>query len=1289
MRQRILILAKDVALRSALARCLMPAGYFVELAESDRRAREVLADRRMALTIVAATPDAAGAPTFDPGEKGGKLVIVTARPQDLSPLTRSTPAADAYVSLPLDEQEVLARVEAVLRAQAEAEPSPEILSFEGFTVDLAGRSLRDGDGNEVPLTRAEFALLVTLARHPGRVLSRDQLLDAALGRRAEPYDRSIDVLVGRLRRKIEPDPKMPRFIVTVVGEGYKFAAQLRENNAPVPSTLTAPSGEQPRPHSLSTERRRLTVMSCGLVGSTTLASRLDPEDLRAVFAEYHRCCAGVIALFGGIVAPFAGDRVLAYFGYPEAHENDAERAVRAGLALIDAAATLPTRLAPSLHVRVGIASGLVVVGDPGPGDTALAPVAIGEAPDLAAQLQSRAQADTVLIAASTRDLVRGLFDYREVGPLVLEGLVEPAPAWQVIGTSAAESRFEALREGNLTPLVGRDEEIDLLLRRWQQIQSGEGRVVLISGEPGIGKSRLARALRDKLGDATALSFYCSPNHQDSPLYPVVTHLERAAGFKRDDSPEERLAKFQALVHPSIGDEAVALIAALLSVPGGERYPPPNLTPQRRKQGTLAALVAQLVGLASERPVLAVFEDAHWMDATSCELLDAIADRVRNLPVLLVITYRPDFTPAWASHAHATTLVLNRLSNREVTAIADHVTGKRLPREVHRQIIEHSDGVPLFVEELAKTVLENGLLHELDGEYRLQGPLSSLAIPSSLQGLLIARFDRLGSAKEVAQTGAALGRAFTYEAIRAVADWIPEQQLKEALQTLVQSQLLYDRGTPPDVVYLFKHALLQDAVHETLLRSRRRELHARIAAVLEERFPEVADQQPGLLAHHHTEAGSLEQAVIYWGKAGRQSAARSAMIEAEAQLRRGLLLIAELPDSRERKRQELDLQVTLASALMESKGHVHLEVSEVLARARNLIVETEATGTILHFSVLYGLWVAQYLGGAPVAAIEQAKEFLSLAQSQTQSGLVLVGHRLVGSALVLAGRNYPAALSHLDRAVELYRPEEHRDLAFRFGADIGITAQCARALALWHRGYPDQARKAAEEGLGHARQSIHRHTLAYALIYKGLTAISARWAAETEQAANELVAHTREHGFALFLGYGLLLQAGAMVLRGEGGAAVERIHEGVAVMRATGVNRSEPMVLGNLAEALALKGALAEGLQTLAAALAAAEASGTHWADAELHRLRGELLGRLPSNDWTEIEGCFRTALTVAREQGTRGFELRAAVSLARLLSAQGRRDEACDLLAPVYGWFNEGFDTPDLKDARTLLAGLG
>ncbi|MBV9377244.1 MAG: hypothetical protein JO320_19705 [Alphaproteobacteria bacterium] len=595
-------------------------------------------------------------------------------------------------------------------------------------------------------------------------------------------------------------------------------------------------------------------------------------------------------------------------------------------------------------------------------------------------------------------------------------------------------------------------------------------------------------------------------------------------------------------------------------------------------------------------------------------------------------------------------------------------------------------MPLFIEELIKTILESGLLSERDDEYLLSSVLPALAIPDSLQGLLVARLDRLGPAKEVAQTGAALGREFSYELISKVMDALPEQQLHEALHTLVQSELLHCRGTELNTIYFFKHALLQDAAHETLSRRRRSELHAHIAAVLEESFPEVADQQPGLLAYHHAEAGSLERAVFYCAKAGQRAAARSAMLEAEAELRRGLQLLSSLPLSGDRKRQELDLLVTLAAALRESKGHVHPDVAEVLSRARRLIADA-GTGAILHFSVLYGLWVARYLGGEPVAALEQGKEFLSLAQSQTQSGFLLVGHRLVGSALIFTG-DYRAALSHLDRAVDLYQPTEHGNLAFRFGADIGITAQCVRAWALWHRGYPDQARRALDDGIHQARRSVHRHTLAYALIYRGLTATSARWADETKEAADELVSLTREHGFALFLGYGLLLQGGSLIIRGAAQAAIERIRESTATMRTTGVTRTDPMVLGFVAEALAIEGDLAQGIGTLTAALEAAETSGAHWADAELHRLRGELQSRLPSADWTEVEASFRKALAIARDQGSRGFELRAAVSLAHLLRAQQRQEEARNLLRPIYGWFTEGFDTADLKQAKELLDDL-
>jgi class 3 adenylate cyclase len=672
---------------------------------------------------------------------------VTAPSQAVVPELRSPHSADASLAIPFDEQAVLTGVKSALQEEPslsdEHSREPEILCFDGVTIDLASRTLHDYRGREVPLTRSEFALLVVLARHPGRVLSRDRLLDAGLGRQMEPYDRSIDVLIGRLRKKIEPVTKAPRFIVTVPGEGYKFAAKPHDSRPralPLTSAATAEEGAPQAP--LHPERRQLTVLSCGLVEAAALTSQLDPEDLRAIIVDYHRCCTEVIGGFGGLVATPPGERIVAYFGYPEANEHDAERAVRAGLALCDCVTKLEIGLAPTVHVRVGIASGLVVVGGAGCQRAGDDPVAIGEAPHLAAQLQSISPPDTVVIAASTRHLVRGLFDYHELGKITPNGLAKPLPAWRVIGTGAAASRFEALRGESLTRLIGRDEEIGLLLRRWQRVQSGEGRVVLISGEPGIGKSRLVHALQDRVNGDAVLSFHCSPNYQDSPLYPLITQFERAAGFKRDDDPAERVKKFEALVHPAIGVEAIGLIGALLSVPIAEGNPEPSLSPQRRKDKTLRALVEELAALAREQPILLIFEDAHWIDPTSRELLDLIVDRIRALPVLLLITYRPpEFTSPWASHAHATTMVLNRLDDRQVTTLAEQISGKRLPPEVNSRLIAHSDGVPLFVEELVKNVMGSGLLRELDDEYLLRGPLPALAIPNTLQGLLVARLDQ--------------------------------------------------------------------------------------------------------------------------------------------------------------------------------------------------------------------------------------------------------------------------------------------------------------------------------------------------------------------------------------------------------------------------------------------------------------------------------------------------------------------------------------------------------------------
>jgi class 3 adenylate cyclase/predicted ATPase len=1068
--------------------------------------------------------------------------------------------------------------------------------------------------------------------------------------------------------------------VDLVGHRRKLLAAIADLRRA--SEANAQPDARERSDASIAERRQLTVMFADLVGSTALSSQLDPEDLREVIGAYHRCIAEVVRRFEGFIARYMGDGALIYFGYPRALEDDAERAVRAGLALVAAVTALRPRAAGALRCRIGVCTGLSIVGDLMGEGAALEQAVVGQTPNIAARLQALAEPNTVVIADSTRRQLGSLFELVRLGPQRLKGFAEPQDAWLVSGESRVQSRFEALRSGE-TPFVGREKELHVLLQLWQQAKDRSGRVVLLSGEPGIGKSRLAAVLRQRLRAEphNLLQYFCSPHHRDTPFYPIIGHLERAARFERNDTPEAKLDKLEVLLAPAApAEEDLELIAQLLALPRSSRYRELDLTPQRKKEKTLETLLRYLAGFARQQPVLMIFEDLHWVDATTRQYLDLLVDRIGGMPVLLVVTLRSEFRPPWTAPGQVTLLTLARLEQRLCTAMVKRIVGRgaSLLREVVVEIVERTDGVPLFLEEVTKAVLENAVVEAIPG--------TSLAVPATLQASLMARLDRLGPiAKEVAQVGASIGRDFSYELLAAIAQR-SEPELEEALGRLVDAGLLFARDAPPSSTYLFKHALVQDTAYSMLLRGARKALHARIAHALEEKFPDAAETQPQVLAHHYTEAGEIAQAVNYWAKAGRLSAGRSAMIEAEAQLRRGLLLISDLPESSKRKRQELDLQVTLAAALRESKGHVHPDVTEVLERARSLIMEIDATGTILHFSVLYGLWVAQYLGGKPVAALQQAQEFLSLAQAQTHPGLRLVGHRLVGSALLLTG-NYPAASSHLDQAMALYRPEQHRELAFRFGADIGITALCVRAWALWHRGYPDQARKAIDEGLRHARQSSHRHTLAYALIYKGLTAVSARWVAETEQAADELVSLTREHGFALFLGYGLAMQGGALTLHGQGEAAIARFHDGEAAMKATGMNRSEPILLGFLAEALALNGGLGEGLRVLTAALAAAEATSTHWADAELHRLRGDLLQRLPSPDYAEIETTFRKSLAVARQQGTRGFELRAAISVARLLRKQERQDEARDLLAPVYSWFSEGFDTPDLKEAKPLLVG--
>jgi class 3 adenylate cyclase len=759
------------------------------------------------------------------------------------------------------------------------------------------------------------------------------------------------------------------------------------------------------------ERRQLTVMFADLVGSTALSARLDPEELRDIIGAYHRRCAEVITSSGGFVAKYLGDGVLAYFGYPQAHEEDAEQAVRAGLALIEGVAKLDAGQANSLQVRVGIATGLVVVGDLLGEGAAQEQAVIGETPNLAARLQGLAERNTVVIADNTRRLLGGLFDYRDLGILPVAGITYPVHVWRVVGASLVGSRFEALRAAS-TPLIGREEEIALLTRRWERATAGDGSVVLIVGEPGIGKSRIAQTLLEQLGNEphTRLRYYfCSPHYQHSALYPSVTQLEQAAGFRREDSAETRLDKLGAVLALANKElsEAVPLLADLLSIPTGDRYPPLNLTPQKRKEKTLQVQVAQVEGLAARQPLLMLWEDIHWSDPTTLESLDLLIDRVATLRVLMILTFRPEFTPPWVGRPHVTLLSLNRLPPRHRAAMIARVTGgKTLPREIADQIIDRTDGVPLFIEELTKSVIESGSMTDAGDHYSLAGPAVPLAIPTTLHASLLARLDRLAPTREVAQVAAALGRQFSHELINAVAE-MSSPRLESALEQLIRAELVFRRGTPPDATYTFKHALVQDAAYETLLKSRRHQLHARIARVLENDFAETAETQPELLAHHYAQAGLITQAIAYRHKAGQRAMEHSAMAEALVQLTRGLELLSALPEGVERNRQELDLQVALGKALIATKGIAVPETGRAYVRARELCQQLGDSSQL--FTVLRGQWAFHHVRAELRTARELGEQLLGLAQRDQDPTRLLEAHRALGhtcSGLASSSRPEP-------------------------------------------------------------------------------------------------------------------------------------------------------------------------------------------------------------------------------------------------------------------------------------------
>ena len=1044
------------------------------------------------------------------------------------------------------------------------------------------------------------------------------------------------------------------------------------------------------------ERRQLTVMFCDLVGSTALSTQLDPEDLREVIQAYRESCATVIHRFDGYLAKYIGDGLLVYFGYPVAHEDDAQRAVRAALGMVEAMQKLSFQtieLPRPLQIRVGIHTGLVVAGEMGTTDQPEHLAIVGETPNIAARVQGVAEPDTVVMSAATQRLVHGLFACQNLGPQTLKGISIPLTAYRVIEESAAQSRFEVAVGSGLTPLVGREEELGLLQRRWVQAKEGAGQVVLLSGEAGIGKSRLVQALKEQVSSegATRIEFRCSPYHQNSAFYPIIDHLQRLLQFAQDDAPQAKLAKLQQVLasYSFPQTDTLSLVAALLSLPHPEGMPPLTLSPQKQKQKTQEALVAWIIEEAERAVVYCAWEDLHWVDPSTREVLTFFLEQIPTRRVFSVLTFRPDFIPLWNPRSYLTQLALSRLGRPHVEAMVEQVTsGKALPEEVLQQIVAKTDGVPLFVEELTKMVLESGLLIEADDHYELRGPLPPLAIPSTLQDSLMARLDRLAPVRDLAQLGATLGREFSYELLQAVS-LLDEGPLQYGLKQLVEAELVYQRGLVPQAHYIFKHALIQDTAYQSLLKSKRQQLHQEIAQVLEARFPETKDTQPELLAHHYTEANLLGQAIPYWQQAGQKAIRRSANVEANSHLTKGLELLKTLPDTPERAWQELTLQLALAAPLMATKGWANAEVGRIYSRARELCQQVGETPQL--FPALWGQWGFYFIGGELQTARKLGEQLLSIAQSVQDPALLVEGHHALWPALFFLGE-FALTRAHLEQGIALYDSQQHGSRAFFYGGhDPGVCCQDFWALTLCSLGYPDQALKKVHEALTLAQELSHPLSLAVALYYAARLHQARRERQEAQERAETLITLSREQGFALTLAWGTIYRGWALAEQGQVEEGIVQIRQGLTAYRATGAEVGRPHFLALLAEACGKGGQTEEGLSALTEALGIVDRNGEREYEAELYRLKGQLtlaqssVQRLASRVQKEAEDCFLKAIEVARKQQAKSLELRVVMSLARLWQRQGKQHAARNTLSEIYYWFTEGFDTKDLQEAKALL----
>ena len=1161
--------------------------------------------------------------------------------------------------------------------------------FDEYSLDSDLRELRRGP-DIISVEPQVFDLLIFLIHNRGRVVSKDDLLAKVWNRRIVS-DSTLSSRITAVRHAVGDSGTKQRLIRTIARKGFRFVGVVQEQVLPGDEAATKPillakpdetkSLASTRPG--SAERRQLTIMVCNVVETAALSARLDPEELCEIVDEFYGCIRAVVKQHGGYLAKYTDDGVVAYFGYPQAHEDDAERAVRTGLAATNAIRELGSkRFAEPLQARVGVATGLVLVGNSIGADPASKDGVVGETPYVAARLQGLGDPGEVVISVSTRELVGNLFDYREFGTRRSTGTAEPIAASVVLGESALASRFEALRPRR-NQLIGREEELKLLLRRWNQAKAEEARVILICGEPGIGKSHLVAAFQDAIRAEphTCMRYFCSPHRIQTALHPVITQLEHAAGFTAGDGDNAKLDKLERLLALSSQDlgKDVALFAELLSVSTADRYGALSLSAQRRKELLLESFVAQLVGLAALQPVVMVLEDPHWIDPTTRELFDIIVDRIRDLPVLLIMTYRPDFSPPWLGQSHVTALTINRLGRRENAALIKQVAGgKDLPPPLREQIITRTDGIPLFIEEMTKSVLESGILREESGAYVLDGPLPVVAVPSTLQGSLIARLDRIAPARVVVQTSAALGREFRYAVLKAVTS-LPHTELETLLDQLVTSELVHRRGDAPHSVYAFKHALVQDAAYETIPKSRRPSIHGRIAEVLEQQFPDIAEHHPDVLAYHCAEAGLAEKAIDFSIKAAHMAVERSAGVEALAQVETAMTLLPRV--SAESERQQLDgrLHVALGDALVMTKGFASPEVMSTLSRARQLLDETDHP--IESLRALCGLFNYYLMRSESPACLDLTAQLLKRPLDRPAANVI---HYLAGTAHLHLG-NFRKTIHHLETALSLYEEDVCGSVAFVAGYHLRSFTLIWLALGYLYSGSLKRAAETISAAVQDARSRSHPFTLVSALLALARFRIHTHDVKGAIDATEEGLAIATEHRSPYHVSRANVLRAVNIVARGRAEEGITLMEHALVAHRNTGANFQSSYNLSCLAEAHARAGKIARAVELADQAVAEVSRTGERWWEAEAQRSRGEILLTAAPSHHAEAERCFKNALACAKGQEAKLWELYAAQSLASLWLAQGRNDEARELLAPVYAAFADGFDTADLKLAKAML----